>query len=248
MTSRRRVGMMIVMPAFAEGQNRDQEIIRRIVAGVVALGAPKMRGRIDQPGGVKSDRHPQEYSPQDRLPTKGEQDPYAERGEGNPVPLAEPYVVLVFTKIRNVGGELRGGLMHRLSGQNPTHVRPPLAVARGMRVALLIRELMVNAVGSNPEDRPAFKRKRSASGKEIFHPLGSLISAMGQQAMVAHSDSEAAGNPPEKRSKNQILPTEEEQSGDSSDVEHRHKERCDPIDSITIFGLEYQGVPSLREK
>ena len=74
---------------------------------------------------------------------------------------------------------------------------------------LLVGKLMVNAVCGDPENRSTFERQRRAPGKEILHPLRSLVSAMGQQAVIAHTDAKAARYPPQENSDEECRPGEE---------------------------------------
>jgi hypothetical protein len=55
----------------------------------------------------------------------------------------------------------------------------------------------MNAVRGYPENGSTFKRHGRAYGQEVFHPLGSFVAAMSQQAVIAHADAHAAGHPPE---------------------------------------------------
>jgi hypothetical protein len=91
---------------------------------------------------------------------------------------------------------------------------------------------MMNAVRRDPEERAAFKSERSASGEEVFDPLVSFVSAMGKQAVIRHSDSEASRDTPEKRRKRERRPTEIEERGDGSYVEDHHEESCNFADRL----------------
>src|SRR5215469_6297916 len=97
--------------------------------------------------------------------------------------------------------------MKALAHQDPSHVSPPLAVERCMRVAVFIGELMMNAVSGYPEDRPTLKRQCSAKSETVFNPLGRFISAMSEQPMIAHADSQATRDPPEHRRGDERLPS-----------------------------------------
>jgi hypothetical protein len=98
-----------------------------------------------------------------------------------------------------------------------------------VRVAFFLGILMMLAMGGDPEDWPAFESKRSASGQEIFHPLGSLVSSVGEQPMVAHADAQAARNPPQKNGHEQRFPSEKEKCGYGAYVERDHKESRNPV-------------------
>src|SRR5689334_6519158 len=112
--------------------------------------------------------------------------------------------------------------MHGLAGQDPAHVRPPLAIDGRMRITFLIGELMMNAMRRHPEYRSAFQRQSRASGQEILDPLRRLVAAMCKQSVVAHADAEAARNPPEKHRYEESFPTEEEECGDRPHMKKGH--------------------------
>jgi hypothetical protein len=55
---------------------------------------------------------------------------------------------------------------------------------------------------------------------------------MGEQAVVAHADANAGGEPPEKCGYEKGFPCEEEQGRDGAEMEKRHKRSSDPIDFV----------------
>src|SRR5581483_5391083 len=135
--------------------------------------------------------------------------------------------------------------MKALAHQDPSHVRPPLAVERRVWVAVFVRKLVMNAMSCNPENRPAFESESPANGQEIFHPLRSLVSAMSEQPVIAHANAEASRYPPEKKRDKQCFPGEEKQGDDGADVKCRHENCCDPINLIIVAsafeGCDLQG-------
>ena len=56
MTSTDRMGMVVVVPAFASGEKCDPPVVARVVAGLKAALAPEVRGGVDQPCGVQAER------------------------------------------------------------------------------------------------------------------------------------------------------------------------------------------------
>ena len=76
---------------------------------------------------------------------------------------------------------------------------PPSAFVRGVRVAFMVGELVMDAMGGNPEDRTAFEREGAADGEDVLQPFGDAIAAMGEQAMVAHADADVGGEDPRGR-------------------------------------------------
>src|SRR6266403_3538889 len=124
--------------------------------------------------------------------------------------------------------------MKTLAHQNPSHMRPPFAVHWAVGIAFLIRELMVNAMRCYPENRATFEGQSSTRAQEVFNPLWSLIAAMGQQAVVAHANPEAAGNPPEHNRGEESFPGKEEKCRNCAYMEQPHKTGCDPVDLIVL--------------
>ena len=59
-----RMGMVVVVPAFAAAHQRHPPVVARVVAGLKAPAAPHVGGRVDQPGGVQAESHAQECAPQ----------------------------------------------------------------------------------------------------------------------------------------------------------------------------------------
>src|SRR5437660_9903401 len=112
------------------------------------------------------------------------------------MPFADESVELVFTKVGNVWQKFRSVVVHGAAGNDPAHMRPETAVMGRVRIAFLISVLMMDAMDRNPKERPAFQRQSTADGQKGFHPFISFVTTVTQQAMVAHPNTEAAGNPP----------------------------------------------------
>src|SRR5258707_12289129 len=123
-------------------------------------------------------------------------------------------------------------MMHRAAGQDPSHVRPPLAIEWGMRVTVLVRKLVMNAMRRNPENRSAFESESRTPGKKLFHPLGRLVSAMRQQPVIAHADAKAPGNPPQKNGDEECFPGEEKQRCNRADVKQAHRDCSTPVNAV----------------
>src|SRR5580700_753318 len=107
-----------------------------------------------------------------------------------------------------------------------------------MRVAVLIRVLVMNAVRRDPENRTAFERERSADGQKILHPLRRLVPTVREQAMISHADSQAARNPPQEHGNEQSLPCEEEKCRHRAHVKQAHKDRGNPV-NFTVCRLPF---------
>jgi hypothetical protein len=59
-----RVGVVVVVPAFAAGEQGDPPVVAGVVLGLEAALAPEVGGGVDQPGGVQADDDAEEGSPE----------------------------------------------------------------------------------------------------------------------------------------------------------------------------------------
>ena len=67
--------MMIVVPAFAERDEREQQAVATFIAGVEPALSENVRERIDEERSMKKDRRADEEAPHEQLPAS-----HAERG------------------------------------------------------------------------------------------------------------------------------------------------------------------------
>src|SRR6267142_2495594 len=105
-----------------------------------------------------------------------------------------------------------------------------------MRIAFLIRILMMHAMRGHPGNRPAFDRERAAGRQNIFDPFRSFVPAMRQQAVIAHADAETAAHPIRDNSENESFPGEEEKCHNRHDVQS-YKECGDSPNYRALEGL-----------
>ena len=75
-----------------------------------------------------------------------------------------------------------------------------------VRIALLVAEAMVLAVHGDPGDRRTFAGQRAQQAEQAADPAIGLKTAMGQQAMVAQANAQAAGDPGEQAEGDQSRP------------------------------------------
>jgi hypothetical protein len=57
------MGMVIVVPTFAVGQQSDPPIIAAVIACFIVAIAPHVTGRVDQPGRMQDENHTQGNRP-----------------------------------------------------------------------------------------------------------------------------------------------------------------------------------------
>ena len=101
-----RIGVMVVVPALTERQERHPEAVPGIIMSAKAPSSPHMRGGVDQPGRMEPDYRTKEDAPQNITPpahSKKEAGQYRDR---HPVPAADPHLEAVFAKLGYVGQEL----------------------------------------------------------------------------------------------------------------------------------------------
>ena len=65
-----------------------------------------------------------------------------------------------------------------------------------MRIAFFVGVLVMHAMDGDEEDGASFERECAADGEDIFDPLGRLVASMGEESVVSHPDTGAAGDPP----------------------------------------------------
>ncbi len=250
MPGRLRDGVVIVMPALAEREHGDPEAVSGSIAGDEALRAPHVRCGIYEPRAVQAVDRPEEHAPQQvGHSAEGEQE-NAEHHLWNPVPLADPNVEFVFSKVGNVREQGIEFVVHGLSREDPTDVGPESAVIRRVRVALLVRILVMNAVRGHPENGSAFERERPANGQKILDPFRGFVPAMREQAVVAHADAQTAGNPPKHNCREKRLPAKKEKRSHGSNMKRDHEESRDRIHRlgkcfVALQSLEHSLSPFL---
>src|SRR5258708_10141691 len=154
--------------------------------------------RVHKPGGVQAERNAQQHSPQHHgdavHPTTP--DPSASKqqkttgGDRKPVVLAEPNVESVAGQVRRIALENLGLRMQGFTEEYPTGVSPPSTFARSVGVAFVVADLMMYTVRRDPEDRPTLKREGGEDTHQVFNPFGGLVSAVGQQPVIAHAYSD----------------------------------------------------------
>ena len=119
-----RVRVVVVMPALAAGEDGDPPVVAGVVAGFEAALAVKVRGGVDEPGGVQADDDAEECSPEHhaqaahgamaRSRKRGTERDLRKAGkrEEEPVELREPDVDLILGEVGSVAAEERGLRVH----------------------------------------------------------------------------------------------------------------------------------------
>jgi hypothetical protein len=93
--------------------------------------------------------------------------------------------------------------------------------------------LVMDPVRCHPENGAALERQGAADREEVFHPLGRLVAPMGEQAVIRHADSEAAGHPPENQGGQHGAIVDVEERGHGADVKRRHRDERDGVEALS---------------
>jgi hypothetical protein len=113
-------------------------------------------------------------------------------------------------------------------------MRPPATIMGSVRVTGAIRKLVVNTMGGHPENGSPFERQRTANGKNVFQPLGSMVAPMRQQTVISHTDAHIDGHKPEPEEAEKRFPRKHEQSHHRKHVKSHHEAGGDPIGLIRL--------------
>src|SRR5271165_4309355 len=233
-TRRRWMRMMVIVPALAERYQRNPPVVLRVVARRESFPSPQVRRRIHQPGGMQAQGHAKEDAPeQERQSAKCEQQDTQNR-ERHPMPLRQPHQEPVLRQIRSILGAHRRVAMRHVAHQHPDNVRPPLTVAWRVRIAIFVRELMMDAVRGHPEHRAAFQRRRPADGQKIFDRLRHLVAAVRQQPVIAHPDPQAHRHPVKNQSGYECGPAKKEKGANRAQMENGESDTSNPIDPVPL--------------
>ena len=241
MPRRNRMGMVVVVPAFAERDQGDPPQVAGIVLGAEASAAPHVRRGIDQPGRMQADDYPQRHDPQQHAQAAEDQGEQAQHRQRNPVPLAQQAVEAILEQVGSVLAHQRGVVMQRPAEDDPACMRPEPAMARRVGILVGIGVLVVAAMRRDPVDRSALQRQRAAEREKVLQPLGHLVAAVRVQAVVAHADAPAHRDPVDDRRDGQVGPRKEERRRDGSDMEERQNRERQHVQVAPVSKVDSVG-------
>jgi hypothetical protein len=96
----------------------------------------------------------------------------------------------------------------------------------------------VDAMGCDPGNGSAFEGHGAADGEEIFDGFVCLIRAVGEEAVIAHADTETGEHPVEKDGDCEGAPGKEEGRGEGAEVKNHHDDKGGPV----CFGSNRSGT------
>ena len=143
-------------------------------------------------------------------------------------------------QVRDVTSQHRRIVVHAVAAEDPTHVRPPRALTRRVRIAFAVGVLMMDAVRRHPEDRAAFERQRRAPRQDVLdRPVG-LVAAVRQQPVVAHADAEHAGDDVKDDGGEDRTRVDKEKGRNGTDMEADHRRGGNPVEALLILASVLQ--------
>src|SRR5687767_10277724 len=125
--------------------------------------------------------------------------------------------------------------MEALTHEDPSHMCPEGALTRRVRVAFLIRLLMMDAMRRDPEDRSALERERAANREEVLDELRRSVAAMCEQPVIRHPDAEHAARVIENQCGEHRTVIDIEQCGYGSDMKAGHRYGRNPVQAMLMF-------------
>ena len=196
--------MMVVVPRLAPGRDRQPRHVARLIARVVVTVAEEVTDRVDRERGVVHEEDPRRAAPQQPLEASGhgsgERDPEPEGGgqaEQHPehegaIDEANPRIVEQVAGVALLVGHLHVGEHPPDMGveEAAQGATPAAAVTdmRAVRVAGLIGEVVVLAVGGHPVDDRTLGGGGPQRGERRSRQAVALEASVGEQAVKADRD------------------------------------------------------------
>lgn len=209
MTGRVLVGVVVIMPTFTEGQERNPPAVGGIIFGCVGTVAEFVSGAIDQPSAVVEENESEEDPPHHKGPTvahekiSGNEKEEAENKlDMNKVLIAE----LIKGIVCNIAGKAGQFLPCFDLEPHPIDMTPPESFFRTMMILIGVRVGVVMTVKANPLSRTTLAGEASAEDKNVLKPLGHLIASVRNQPVPTHCDSHTTREPVHKEGQTQARP------------------------------------------
>src|SRR5271170_7148116 len=210
---------MIVVPAFAESNEGEEEVVFAGVRGWETALTENVRERIDGKRAVPEQYGTQEETPGKQRKAADEIQDDAENGGWNEVVFVQPSEFGEFGEVADVV-EARFVVT---VGKNPADVRPPKAEQGGrMEVVFLVRIAMMMPVMSGPPEHSFLRGRHRHPGDDELKPAAGLEGAMREVTMVARGDKEHA-NFVSQQAGEGVIPFEREEEDAQGDEMNQGK-------------------------
>lgn len=204
---RRGIFVMVVVPAFANGEQCHQPVVAAVFAGLVIAVPEHVTERVYRPSDVPygddaqvhtPDHHAQSELHRASLPPTDPTDYVTRRKEDRQLRKTDVkirqrtffhvHVERVSQKILRKLFDCTDGVCFSVIDHQPTEVGPKKIDQGRMGVGLVIGVNVVNTMNRNPASRGILKAADTENSKRMFHPPRGFETAVRQQSMVADRD------------------------------------------------------------
>ena len=230
--------VVIVVPAFAEGNEGQEPIIFAGVGGGKAALAEDVRERIDGEGTVPQEDGAEEEAPDKQRPGADEPERDAQCDGRDQVVFVEP---AEFGKFGEVAYVVEARAVVAV-GKNPADVGPPEAEERGrVEVLLQIGIAVMVAMVSGPPENSFLRGGHGHEGDYELEPAAGFEGAVGKIAVIAGGDEEHADFV-ERESGDEIGPLErEEKDAKRGEVDQAERNERNQVEVGSIGEWDGQG-------
>jgi hypothetical protein len=105
-----------------------------------------------------------------------------------------------------------------------------------VRIALTIGVRMMDPMRGHPLNRAPLHGQRATSRKKILNHSWDFVAPVRQQPVIAHPDSQAAGNPIKNYGGHDALPTPEDERRQCTQMKEAQEKDIRPIDLSSLAG------------
>ena len=181
----RHVVVMVVVPAFAHGHEREPEVVTARVFRGVATTSPDVRERIDGERRMQKEARGHEVPPQASL------EPKQNRAGNSERPWADEMVFLEPTYF-GVGGKVRDHVEARafvFAPEPPTEMRVPKSTSgRTVQITLGVGMFVVQPMRSSPPERSFLRRRRTEERQDQLKDATRLVRSMREVTVIDARD------------------------------------------------------------
>jgi len=204
------VGVMVVVPPFAVGEQRDQPVVAAVVGGGVIAVTPGVGERVDGPRAMQHDHRPQ----RDRPHCHARREPHRFRGSAGP-PADDrpdshqrhgmgdidekPRVTAFQLAVEAFAEQVTDQRLVRADAdeiamphQEPPDVSPEEPGQGAVGIGAMIRLPVVETVDRDPAGGRPLQRAHPEDRQRALEPRRADESAVREEAVVAHRDPQHA--------------------------------------------------------
>ncbi len=253
------VVVMIVVPAFAQGDEGQQEAVAAVVIGLEASFSEEMGQGVDGGGGVEQRGGADEESPDEQLPAvraeggekmvqhgPGDEQSDGEKNWDHRIKAIEPNEFRIFGEVAHAS--VVGGKIPRAT--DPPNMSPPESVLpRRVGVVFLVGMLVMMAMLLRPPQGAALDGGGADDREAKLRKARGLESAMGKIAVIKSGDGEHSDHIKRERGYHCCPTPTHPNKAQATDVQTEEGKAAYPIDAIGLcFDFRDVAVAKVRVK